>query len=147
MSFLYRCANARRDLCHSNGSEASFAARVEASGKASADAVARKRRKWKTKPSMTLYGKAYFFSKSTLMKMFVAPALSDDETEVCSAAISVRRSSAAAEWRTGTDTRTRTEETIVASRSVQLPSVRSGNKKPLKKAAGLYRDFLSALKR
>ena len=71
------------------------------------------------------------------MNMLVAPALSDDEIEVCSAAISVKRNKAAAEWRTGTDTRTRTEEMIVASRRVQLPSVKSGNRKPLKKAAGL----------
>ena len=71
------------------------------------------------------------------MKIFVAPAPSDEETEVCSAAISVKRNRAAAEWRTGTETRTKTEETIVASRSVQFPSVRSGNRNPLKNAAGL----------
>ena len=71
------------------------------------------------------------------MNTFVAPALSDDEIEVCSAAISVRRNSAAAEWRTGTDTRTRTEEIMSASRRVQLPSVKRGKRKPLKKAAGL----------
>ena len=64
---------------------------------------------------MTYYGSAYFFSRSTLMKMFVAPAASLDIEEVCSAAISVNRSRAAAECRTGIETRTRTEPMMCAS--------------------------------
>lgn len=78
------------------------------------------------------------------MKVFVAPALSV-ETDVCSAAISVRRKRAAAECKTGIETRTITLETMCASRRVHVPSLTNGNKKPLKKAAGLYSAFLSAL--
>lgn len=69
--------------------------------------------------------------------MFVAPALSDDDIDVCSAAISVNLNRAAAECRTGMDTRASTEAIMVAARSVQLPSVSNGNRNPLKNAAGL----------
>ena len=58
------------------------------------------------------YGSAYFFSKSTRMNIFVAPAASLDIDDVCSAAISVKRRRAAAEWSTGIETRTRTPDTI-----------------------------------
>lgn len=78
------------------------------------------------------------------MKMFVAPALSV-AMDVCSAAISVRRIRAAAEWRTGTFNLTSTLEIMCASRRVQVPLLTRGNRKPLKNAAGLYRPFLRAL--
>lgn len=78
------------------------------------------------------------------MKMFVAPALSV-ATDVCSAAISVRRMRAAAEWRTGIFNLTSTLEMMCASRSVQVPLLTRGNKKPLKNDAGLYSPFFSAL--
>ena len=70
------------------------------------------------------------------MKTLVAPALSV-LTDVCSAAISVRRRSAAAECKTGMETRTRTLEMMWASLRVHLPPETRGNRKPLKKAAGL----------
>ena len=38
-------------------------------------------------------------------------------------------------------------ETMVASRSVQLPDSARGSRMPLKKAAGLKRAFFSAIKR
>lgn len=69
------------------------------------------------------------------MKMFVAPAFSV-EMDVCSAAISVRRRRAAAEWRTGIETRARTLDMMWASRRVHVP-LTSGKRNPLKNAAGL----------
>ena len=81
------------------------------------------------------------------MNTFVAPAASVDiDDVVCSAAISVKRRSAAAECSTGIDTRVRMLEMMCASRNVHCPST-NGNRKPLKKALGLYKDFLSALNR
>lgn len=66
----------------------------------------------------TYYGSAYFFSKRTRMKTLVAPAASLDIEDVCSAAISVSLNSAAAECKTGMETRTRTLEMMWASRRV-----------------------------
>ena len=51
--------------------------------------------------------------------------------------ISARRRRAAAEWRTGTETRVRTDPTIWASLRVQVPDWQRGKRNPLKKAAGL----------
>jgi len=70
------------------------------------------------------------------MKMLVAPPPSLP-TEASSAAMSHSPFMAAAEWRRGIDTRTRTPDIILASRSVQLPLETKGNRNPLKKAAGL----------
>ena len=69
--------------------------------------AARKRRKWKTRESMTLYGRAYFFSKRVRMKtvaksvkrhgrhnmmhsLLTGPAASGSD-DICSAAISHKR--------------------------------------------------------
>lgn len=72
------------------------------------------------------------------MNMFVAPVPSDErDADVCSAAISHNRSNAAAECKTGIDTRAMTDETMCASRSVHVPVAMSGNSNPLKKQAGL----------
>lgn len=70
--------------------------------------------------------------------MFVAPVPSEDKDEaVCSAAMSQRRRSAAAEWRTGIETRAITLETMCASRRVHVPPPTRGKSNPLKKHAGL----------
>lgn len=80
------------------------------------------------------------------MKMLTAPVPSDDSVaEVMSAAMSHMRSNAAAECRTGMDTRAITDETMCASRRVQVPLETRGKSRPLKKQAGLYSAFLSAL--
>lgn len=72
------------------------------------------------------------------MKMFVAPVPSEDREEaVCSAAMSQRRRRAAAEWRTGIETRVMTLETMCASRRVHVPPATRGKSSPLKKQAGL----------
>ena len=78
------------------------------------------------------------------MKMFVAPPPSVD-TDVCSAAISHSLIIAAAECRTGIDTRARTLDTMCASLSVHVSLLTIGKRKPLKNAAGLYSAFLRAL--
>lgn len=70
--------------------------------------------------------------------MFVAPVPSEDkDAVVCSAAISHIRSSAAAECRTGIETRAMTLETMAASRKVHVPLATRGKRRPLKKQAGL----------
>lgn len=82
------------------------------------------------------------------MKTLRAPVPSDDSVAVViSAAMSHRRSKAAAECRTGMDTRAITEETMCASRRVQVPLETSGKSSPLKKQAGLYSAFLRELYR
>ena len=78
------------------------------------------------------------------MNMLVAPPPSVD-IDACSAAMSVKRISAAAECNTGTDTLTSTLDMIWASRSVHVPEPTSGNRNPLKNAAGLYIAFFKAL--
>jgi len=80
------------------------------------------------------------------MKIFVAPPPSVPAEASC-AAMSQSPFSAAAEWRTGTETRASTADTMCASRSVQVPLATKGNRKPLNHAAGLYSPFLRALKR
>ena len=78
------------------------------------------------------------------MNIFTAPVLSNDLRD-CSAARSHMRNKAAAECNTGMDTRAMTEETICASRNVQVPLETRGNSNPLKKQAGLYSAFLNEL--
>ena len=63
------------------------------------------------------------------MKTFVAPPASVG-IELCSAAISHKRTKAAAECSTGMDTRASTDETIWASRKVQVPLPTKRNKNP-----------------
>ena len=58
--------------------------------------------------------------------------------------ISASRSKAAAEWSTGMETFESTEPMMAASFNVTPPPSQSGNKMPLKKAAGLYSDFFMA---
>jgi hypothetical protein len=154
ISFLYLCANANKHWCQMTGNLISFDPGPEtppvaspiSSGFTLAGSTLRNRRKWKTRASMTWYGRAYFFSNRALMKIFVAPPPSvpaDDSW----AAISQSPLIAAAECRTGTETRTRTAEMMCASRSVQVPLPTKGNRNPLNHAAGLYNPFFKAWNR
>lgn len=73
--------------------------------------------------------RAYRFSRSVLRSKFVA--LTHSELwDACSAAISQRVLIAAAEWRTGIETRAKTPDTMCASRKVQVPDATRGKRKP-----------------
>ena len=68
-------------------------------------------RKWKTTASTTLYGRAYFLSKSILRNIDVAPLYS----------ISANFNIAAAECNIGIEFLPITDPIIIASRKVQVP--------------------------
>ena len=82
--------------------------------------------KWKTSPSSTLYGSAYFLSIRTRMKSEVGPggtfavrkASRRKLRHLPVYSMLASRISAADEWSTGTDTFVRTDATMAASFNV-----------------------------